>query len=191
MSKRILKNNFGQQAALLLGCLFFFSCENDPETVRQLNTVKASVEEARNIETLMSEGGHIRARLTAPYMLRYQADTNYVEFPRTLRVTFYDSASKPESLLGARYGKYYESLNKVYLRDSVVVFNTKGDTLRTPELWWDQNAQKFYTNKQVHIKKSGNIIFGKFGLEAKQDLSEITIHQPSGIVPVPDSMAAK
>jgi LPS export ABC transporter protein LptC len=163
-----------QQAAILLSCLFFFSCENDPETVRKLTENRATVEEANGIETLMSEGGRMKARLTAPYMLRVQADTLYVEFPRSLKVDFFDSTGKVESHLSARYGKYFESLNKVYLRDSVVVSNIKGDTMRCPELWWDQGTQKFYTDKiaRLHLG-SGDRFVGKSGFEAKQDLSEV------------------
>jgi hypothetical protein len=87
--------------------------------------------------------------------------------------------------LDARYGKYVETHNRVLLRDSVVVINVKGDTLRTSELWWDQTARKFYTEKTVHIhKKNQNIIGGK-GLEASQDLRNILIKQPAGTMLMP------
>ena len=35
-------------------------------------------------------------------------------------------------LAGQRYGKYFENLDKVYLRDSVIVITVKGDTLEKP-----------------------------------------------------------
>ena len=85
------------------------------------------------------------------------------------------------SHVDALYGKYFENLNKVYLRDSVVVYNTQGDTLRCPDLWWDQNSQRFYTEKDVRIRKGQDIFFGK-GLEAKQDLTEINIKRATGRV---------
>lgn len=149
------------------------------------------VEEGKGIQTFFSQGGKMRAQLTAPLMYRYSKDTLYVEFPNTLKVVFYDSLRRPESTLQALRGKYYESLRKAYLQDSVVVANTGGDTLWAPELWWDQNAQQFYTDKPVRIYRKGDIIYGRKGLEAKQDLSGIIIRQTTGSVVVPDSLTAQ
>lgn len=180
------------QAALLSGCLFFFSCENDPEVVNRTNDQKANIEEARNIESYLSQNGNLRAKLVAPFMLRYAMDTSYLEFPQTLHVNFYDSSGKVESQLDAFYGKYFETRSLVYLRDSVVVFNVKGDTMRTPDLWWDQNTKKFYTANRVRIQRKGQRVIGGKGMEASQDLDDIIIYQiesPS-YISVPDSMGA-
>ncbi len=148
------------------------------------------VEEAKDIQSIFSQGGSIRSRLTAPLMLRYTSDTVYVEFPQSLRMVFFDSTTNEQSRVDALYGKYFESLNKAYLRDSVVVANANGDTLWTPELWWDQNTQRFYTDKNVRIYRNGDRIYGQ-GLEAKQDLSDIIIRQPTGTLLVSDSLAAQ
>ena len=178
------------QAALLLSCLFFYSCENDPDIVNKGTERKANIEVAYKIESLLSQNGRLKARLISPYMLRYSLDTSYLEFPKTLHVNFYDSTGKVESQLDALYGKYLESRSKVYLRDSVVVFNVKGDTLWAPDLWWDQNTRMFYTNRLVRIRRKDQYIIGSKGMEATQDLSDIVIYQlerPSYIT-VPDSM---
>ncbi len=172
-------------------CLFFLSCENDPEVVNRNNQRKPNIEEAFNIQSFLSQNGSLRAKLVAPYMLRYSLDTSYIEFPRTLHVNFYDSTGQVESQVDALYGKYLETQSKVFLRDSVVAFNIKGDTLRTPDLWWDQNTRKFYTDNVVRIYRKGQNIIGGRGMVATQDLSDITIFQiePPSLINVPDSMA--
>jgi LPS export ABC transporter protein LptC len=175
----------------VLCCLFLFSCENDPDVVNRSNERKPNIEVAHKIESFLSQGGKQRAKLIAPYMLRYTFDTSYLEFPRSLHVNFFDSTGKVESQVDALYGKYLETQSKVYLRDSVVAFNVKGDTLRTPDLWWDQNTRKFFTDKVVRFKSSTKVIYGGKGFEADQDLSNYTIFQPTGIIIVPDSMAAQ
>jgi LPS export ABC transporter protein LptC len=157
--------------------------------VNAWNTRKVMVEEATNIESLLSQQGKLRAKLVAPLMLRYLADTVYIEFPKKLHVDFFDSTGKKDSQLDALYGKYFEHLNKVYLRDSVVVANIKGDTLRCPELWWDQNTRKFYTDKLVRLKTVDKQIYGGKGMEAEQDLTSWTIFEPTGIVMLKDSTA--
>jgi LPS export ABC transporter protein LptC len=159
--------------------------------VNLTNERKASIEEAFKIESFLSTAGRLRAKLTAPYMKRYTLDTSYLEFNRSLHVNFYDSTGRVESQVDALYGKYMETQSKVYLRDSVVAFNIKGDTLRTPDLWWDQNTRKFYTDKVVRFKSSSKIIYGGKGFEADQDLTNYTIFQPTGIIIVPDSMRAE
>jgi len=178
------------QAAFIGGCLFVFGCENSQRSLDEWREKKVMVEEAKGVQSLFSQGGKIRSRLTAPLMLRYSSDTIYVEFPQTLRMVFFDSVGKEQSRLDARYGKYFETFNKAYLRDSVVVANVNGDTLWTPDLWWDQGLQKFYTDKKVRIYRNGDRIYGGEGLEAKQDLTDILIKQPTGTVIVPDSLAA-
>ncbi len=176
------------QAALIGSCLLLFSCENSESAINEWNERKMLVDEARNVTSYFSQQGIIRARLTAPLMLRYQTDSNYVEFPKSLHVDFFDANKQIESWLDARYGKYVESANKVQLRDDVRVINNSGDTLTTEELWWSQNEKKFYTDKEVRIAKKDQRIFGGKGLEAAQDISLYIIRQPTGTVVVPENM---
>jgi LPS export ABC transporter protein LptC len=176
------------QAAIVGSCLFVFGCENDENTVREWTEKKEMVETAKDVTVLFSQTGNLKANLRAPLMLRYQSDTVMVEFPKSLHVDFYDSAGKRESWVDAKYGKYFESFNRVLLRDSVRVINVKGDTLATSELWWDQNQQKFYTDKEVSIIQPDKRIAGGKGLEAGQDLSWYIIKLPSGTVLVDEDM---
>ena len=172
-------------AALLISCLFVSSCENDIKEVNDLLKKQTGIEEALDVTSYMSQQGKVKAKLRSPFMLRYQADppdSPYVEFPRTLHVDFYDDSTKIESTVDALYARYREYENKVLLRDSVVVINIeKGDTLKTNELWWDQNTEEFYTDKAVRIYQKDKTIFGK-GLKAKQDFSSYDIFYITGIV---------
>ena len=188
MINSIIQKYF-QKAVLLAGCLFVFACENSQRSLDEWKEQREMVEEASNIQTFFSQNGTMKAKLTAPKMLRFSRDTLFVEFPNSLKMIFFDSLGKAESDLKALYGIYYESLNKAYLRDSVVVANVNGDTLWTPDLWWDQNTKRFYTEKNIRIFRKGDRIYGGKGLEAAQDLSDILIRKPTGTVTVPDSMS--
>lgn len=188
---KIFLNRFLRTAAIVCSCFFFCACENDQRSLDVWTKPKAMIEEGKNIESYLSQGSVVKAKLWAPYMKRYTGDTIYVEFPQSLHVNFFDSTGKLDSHLDAQYGKYFENLNKVYLRDSVLVYNMQGDSLRSPDLWWDQNAQQFYTDKRVWVKKSGTVLIGKSGMNAKQDLSDIHLKETSGVVDVPDSLKAQ
>lgn len=171
-------------AAILTGCCFLLACENDADKVKDWTKKVIMQEEATDIDSYLSQNGVMKARLKAPKMIRFYADTIYVEFPKTLHVDFYDDSTQIESRLDSRYGKYFESINKVYLRDSVVVITVKGDTLKSPDLWWDQNSKMFYTDKYAIYHGIGKNIYGGKGLTATQDLSSVIFNQPTGTVQV-------
>jgi LPS export ABC transporter protein LptC len=175
----------------ILCCLFISACENDPKMIDDWSKKKEMVEVGKNIEAYLSQESKVKAKLTAPLMLRHEADTLYTEFPNSLHVDFYDDSTKIESWVDSKHGKYFENLNKVYLWDSVVVINIKGDTLKSPDLWWDQNTKLFYTDKYAqYLRKDKQIYPGK-GLEATQDFKRITFKEPTGIVHVSDTSFSK
>jgi LPS export ABC transporter protein LptC len=167
--------------------LGLFACENNEQVLTDWTRNIQLREEASDMESYLSQGGSLRAKLKAPKMYRVSADTVYAEFPNTLHCDFYNAARELESRLDSRYGIYYENLNRVFLRDSVVVITTKGDTLLTQQLWWDQNTQLFSTDKPVTYKAPGKRIYAAEGVEASQDLSRITFRKTVGTMRVDDS----
>ena len=176
---------------LWLAAYLLSGCENDVKVINDLTKKVVMKEEARNIESFLSEKGKMKAKLIAPLMVRVEADTIYVEFPNRLHVDFYNDSIKIETWLDCNYGKYFEGLNKVYLRDSVVVITLKGDTLKSPDLWWDQNTKLFYTDKYAIYHGVNKNIFGHKGMVATQDLSSISFNEPTGTVKVTESGVPK
>jgi LPS export ABC transporter protein LptC len=175
-------------AAFVIGCFFVYSCENKMGDVQNVGAKHIGVEEGKNIESYLSQDGKTKAKLTAPVMLRYQADTPKVEFPKTLHVNFYNDSLQVESKLFAKYGRYLENENRIYLRDSVVIYNVKGDTLLCKDLYWDQQKGIFYTDKNVIIKKPGNQVMHGKGMVAQQDFRSYTIKQVyNSVINIPDS----
>jgi hypothetical protein len=174
-------------AALVTGCCFVFGCENDEKVLNDWTKIVVMKEEARNVESFLSDGGKMKAKLKAPLMYRVITDTNYVEFPNTLHVDFYNDSTRIDSWLDSKYGKYFETLNKVYLRDSVVVINMNGDTLKCPDLWWDQNTKLFHTDKYAQYHTKDNQYYGSKGMEATQDLKRVTFNVGGGRVKVPEN----
>lgn len=157
------------------------------QEVQDLGRKKVSVEEAIGVTSYLSQNALMKAKLTAPRMLRTNADTQVTEFPNSLQVEFYNDSTKPESHLFAKYGRYLQYESKVYLRDSVIVYNyVTHDTLRTDELYWDQDEEKFYTDKQVQIRTPSEKLNGS-GLTADQSFSWWTLKNASGPMLIADS----
>ena len=182
-----LKNIFSIRLFFCCSILLLCSCENDIKQVQELGSKKIGVDTIISVEAYLSQNAKVKAKLTAPLMLRTFTDTTKTEFPHTLHVVFFNDSMKAESQLFAKYGRYLENDSKIFLRDSVVVFNIKGDTLKTEELYWERNKQLFYTDKHVTILRAGDLPLYGTGLSAKQDFTNYQIINPTGFLSVADS----
>ena len=186
----IYPGNIKILAALLTGCFFLGGCENDPNVIKEFNTKRKGVEEAKTVTVHYSIGGKRKAILRSPLMYRVQDTVPYVEFPNTVHVDFYNEKNNDsvESKLDARYAKYKETQSIVFLKDSVKVINVLGDTLYCDEMYWDvkRTGSEFYTDKPVRIRTRTQILNG-IGMEARQDFKEWHIIQSTGFIKVPAS----
>ncbi len=190
-------SSFNIKLITLLLIICFAACENkqgDIDFAKAVDAKKIGVEEGYKIENYLSNAGKIKAKLTAPYMQRYQFDVPRVVFPNTLHVDFFDSAAQVESQLFAKYGRYLEGENKVLLRDSVIVFTVKKDTLWTNELYWDQNTGKYYTDKLITLSQPGRQKVTAIGFESTQDFKDVKMFNvgkkftgKESVIIVPDS----
>ncbi|MBY0477411.1 MAG: LPS export ABC transporter periplasmic protein LptC [Chitinophagaceae bacterium] len=175
------KNLRLKTAACLAGCFFFFGCENDLEEIKRLQQNQVTVDEVKQVTSYLSTGGKLKAKLTAPFMLRYYDTVPRVEFPNTLHVDFYNDSMQIESYLDAKKASYYEQQSRVILTDSVVVIRIDGDTLITNELFWEQNLHKLFTNSDVEIRQKTKTIYGK-GFESDEQLKNFRIDTPKGFI---------
>ena len=166
--------------------LSLFACENDLNAIREMQKSRLSVDEATGIVSYLSQGGKVRAKLTAPQLIRFYDSVPRVEFEKSLHVDFYDDSLKMESYLDAKKGYYYEQQGKVTLTDSVVVIRIAGDTLRTKELYWDQLQHKLFTRSDVEIRQKTKTIFGK-GFESDEQLRNFKIDSVRGVLMVGQS----
>jgi LPS export ABC transporter protein LptC len=179
-------NNIIARIALFFSLLTIVACENDINAIMNMDKQLAAVEEGKDIESMYSQTGRVKAKLTAPTMLRHLKPPVFVEFNTGLKVLFYNDTLGVESTLTARYGKYFENDANVFLKDHVVVINKKGERLDCEELNWDSKQQKFLSNKPVRISTVTDTLYGT-GLESNQDFSDYTVLHPSGPFVIQDS----
>ncbi len=180
MINTLFYKNTKLAVALLSSCFFMLSCENNVNDVQALSARIGGIDVGKDVSIFISNDGKMTAKLMAPLMRKYLLDSGrMVEFPNTIKVDFYKDSLHIESKLSADYANYKEEENKVFLKDNVIVYNVLGDTLWCKEMIWDQNTNKFTTDKEVIVKQHNPIakIYGK-GFEANQDLSDIHIFKP-------------
>jgi hypothetical protein len=176
-----------------------YSCNNTKKDLSIFDKKKLNQEESKNVVSYLSQAGLIKARLSAPLMIRYTSDSVRVEFTKGLHTEFflvdkerpaYLDTNIVESHIFSKFGRYTEFNNKVYIWDSVVCYNAiKKDTLWCDDLWWDQDKQLIYTWGKFRFKThDGQDMHGdgeKTGFTAKQDLSEYTLYKSKGVMVAP------
>lgn len=162
------------------------ACKED--TISQSNKVVSKdellIDRADSVTVILSKEGHTKARLrTKEFIQNEEAKPPYLDMNKGLRVEFYDDSLHIESVLTARTARFYTQSNNILVQDSVLVVNDKGEQLKTQQMVWNNNLQKFYTQKPVQIIRGTSITYGT-GLEANRDFSWIRIFNQTGTIPV-------
>ena len=105
----------------------------------------------------------------------------YIEFPDNVSLFIYDDSMRLDSRLTGGYAISYEKERKMIVRDSVVLWNMKGEMLNTEELVWDEAEKKISSTKFVKITTPKEIIFGD-GFESNEDFSNYRINRIRGTI---------
>ncbi len=165
--------------------IVLFSCKNSKEEIKKFFGEKLGVDTVTHVESYLSQGGKMKAKLLANVMYRYQyvqGKQPYMEFPDSIYVEFYNDTTGIDSKVTAAYAKYLETEQKILLQDSVTIINTKNrDTIHCVDLIWDQNLQTFSSEKAIRWDSPVQHIKGT-GFTAKQDLSDFNIKKIAGPV---------
>ncbi|MBT1704657.1 LPS export ABC transporter periplasmic protein LptC [Fulvivirgaceae bacterium PWU20] len=134
--------------------------------------------EVEKMELFYSENDRVKVKMLADKVYEYENGDR--EFPKGIYLEFYDLTGKLESTLRANEAYYFKKDNQWRGRGKVEVKNVaKNEQLNTEELFWKPAEEKIFTEKFVTIRQEEDVIYGK-GLDAKQDMSDYTILQPTG-----------
>lgn len=140
----------------------------------------------RDVETLISDSGYTRYKITAPLWLMYDNQTNSRwRFPDGLDIMKFDNDMKPDSRVVCDSATYFTNKKLWRLDGNVRMRNVAGDKFLTQQLFWDQNKGKIYSDSFIHIERSDRILEG-FGFVSDEKMTRYSIARPSGIFPVPE-----
>jgi LPS export ABC transporter protein LptC len=166
---------------------FIVSCKNDIETINALNNeIKLPDQSGFNIEITYTDSGKIQGKIYAPEVNKYdRGEEPYVEFPKGMKVIFYDSLERPTSYIRANYAIYYAKKQLWEARNQVVAENQMNhDKLETEQMFWDQKDEKIYSEKFTRLTNADGISYGEGGFESRQDMSKWRLKGSSGTLNV-------
>lgn len=168
------------------------SCGDDKnERIAEIdNADKAPTMLTTDVSTYVSDSGYTRYHITAPLWIMYEeADTPYWTFPDGMYLEKFDDDMNTDATFRADSATYLSS-RKIWRFDgNVNMRNTDGDRFATPQLFWDQNTRRVYSDSFMHIVRSERIIEG-YGFESNEAMTEYTILHPQMILPL-DRMRAE
>lgn len=155
----------------------FFSCENDLENIKLVTATDDSPDQIVNeIHTLYSDTGVVRFEIIAGRMEVYSIPEKKTIFKNGFQVNFFKSRDSIEATLTADYAEMPEGSNSIFARSKVIFTNfEKNQTLKTEELFWDQNAKRIRTEKAFEIIGEKSYISG-YGMDANETFSEYHTH---------------
>ena len=134
--------------------------------------------------TLISDSGVTRYRIEALQWIFYdKTDTPYQEFPGGVYLEQFDEDLTVKASLKADYAHYNESSQIWTLRGNVHALNREGEQFDTPELKWNQQTHRVYSDTSIHITREKSIIEG-VGFDSNEEMSKYTILNPTGIFPI-------
>lgn len=160
------------------------SCENDQAEIKRVTSGKQEpVEEIKGLETLYSDSGLVRVKVTAPVYRKLVSPESVTELPGGIHIEFFNETFQVESELKAKYAIHYENERVWEARNDVVVVNKKGETLNTEKLVWNERKELLTSDQHVKITTKEEIIYGD-GFEANQDFSLYKIFKVKGRITV-------
>jgi len=145
-----------------------------------IENFSTATETASDVTTWYSELGVVKAKVTAPKLIRYTNQKELAtEFPAGLDVSFFNANKKVTSSLTAKYGIRKEKEQEVIFRDSIVFINVQGEKLETSELYYNEKTEKIKSDKPFTLTTKDNYIKG-VGFTANQDFSDYVLDSISG-----------
>lgn len=175
-------------AAIGLVAVTVSSCKNDNKEYvsAEIDGEKTPTMMTRDVETLISDSGITRYRITTPLWLVFdEAKEPKWRFPDGLFLEKYDMQMQSDATVVCDSAIYFSQRRLWRLDGNVRMMNVAKDRFLTQQLFWNQNERKVYTDSFIHIERHDRTIEG-YGFVSNEQMTSYTVNEVSGIFPVSD-----
>jgi len=152
--------------------VMLFSCGNNTKEIRDFLTDKnLPIGVATNINNIYTDSGRVASKLQAPLLHNYSNREKhpYSEFPEGVRIVTLDKKNDSVVVTG-NYAIVYSKTSISEIRDNVIITNyVEHKKIETEQLFWDQKAKYFYTEKPFTLYTLTDTIYG-VGFDASENL---------------------
>ncbi len=127
---------------------------------------------AEDFNLKYTDSGKITSILISPLMLDYATVVfPFTEFPDGIDITFFDKDGK-KTFVKADYAVTYKNTNLIDLQGNVDITTEDGQNLATPQLYYDQKNEWFFTEKKFKFTDPKGVSYGE-GIDFSKDFKII------------------
>ena len=138
------------------------------------------------VSTMISDSGVVRYKMIGEEWLYYQNEEERTftwAFEKGLFFEKFDNNYNVEAFINCDTAYYYSKDRLWELRSRVVMRNTKGETLKTSILFWNQNTHTIYSPAYMVIDGIDQDLEG-YDFRSNEQMTDYLIHQSSGAFPL-------
>lgn len=175
-------------AIMLAGLCLLAGCKDDNQNIvsRETDPERVPTMMTRNVETLISDSGIIRYRITTPLWLVFdEAKQPSWKFPNSLHLEKFNDLFQRDASIDCDSATYFTEQDLWRLDGRVYIVNTAGEKFLSEQLYWSNRNHKVYTDSFIHIEQQNRVIEG-YGFISNDRMTNYSVNQVSGIFPVSD-----
>ncbi len=167
-------------AVLVLMLTMISGCESTFKDVQKMGFSEFSPSgEADNFNLKYTDSGRITSILISPKMLEYgTVEYPFTEFPKGIDATFFDNKGH-KTYVKADYAVRYKQTDIIDLQGNVRISNDAGQLMETPQLYYDQKNEWFYTEKKFKFTDPKGVSFGE-GIDFSKDFNIVNSQRMTG-----------
>ena len=163
-----------------LTIIFLLSCEGNFKDVQKMGFSEFSPSgEADNFNLKYTDSGRITSTLVSPKMKEYATvEYPFTEFPEGINATFFDKDGAKTNVV-ADYAVRFKSTDVIDLQGNVIITNETGQIMETPQLYFDQKNEWFYTEKKFKFTDPKGVSYGE-GIDFSRDFKIVNSQRLTG-----------
>ncbi|WP_052180621.1 LPS export ABC transporter periplasmic protein LptC [Alistipes sp. ZOR0009] len=167
-------------ASALAGATFLVSCKSDLETVKAISNFENKPSETMdNFRSVYTQGGKPRMIVSAPYVQRYSLKKEpFSEFNKGIKAESFNEAGALVASITANYAIYHENQKLWEARGNVVGKNSKGETLYTEKLYWNEQTRRVSSDVFVKVVRADGSTSTGEGIDADEKFQDYNVKKP-------------
>jgi len=135
--------------------------------------------EADNFNLKYTDSGRITTNLISPKMLDYATVSfPFTEFPKGVDVTFFDKNGR-RTFVRSDYAVSYKATQVIDLQGNVRISSENGQVMETPQLYFDQQENWFFTEQRFKLTDPKGTSYGE-GIDFSRDFKIVNSQKISG-----------
>ena len=171
--------------ALITALVAISSCTTKMQSLDNYNIDETFADmSTKDLHTKYYSQHRLQTTIDAPVLDQFSSVKQpYWEFPKGVKVVFYDDQLKAQSSLTSGYAVYYTKKKLWEARNNVEIVNESGTKLNTEQIFGDENGKKVFSVKKVTVTDpDGTVIVGKQGFESDMAFKNYKFLDVNGVV---------